>query len=126
MSTEKGKGQESARIEHCPRCNSTSTKNNMYFSKGKKIRVYIECAECGEFVARYTLTGYTSDKTYESLLQKLRFTRINSGKRTMKMIEGFEDNIRKEYEYVLELVRNDEDSRHIEEILANDFSIDED
>lgn len=114
--------RESARTEHCPACGSTSTKNNMYFCKGERLRVYIECAECGEFVARYTLSGYTSDKTYESILERLRHTRINSGKRTKRMVEGFGDEIREEYRHVLELIRKDEDERRIEEIIEEDFS----
>lgn len=111
---------ESVRTEHCPACGSTSTKNNMYFCKGQKVRVYIECSECGQFVARYTLAGYTSDKTYESILEKLRYIKINSGKRTKKLVEGFGEEVRDEYEHVLEMVRKGEDYRRIEEIIEED------
>ncbi|MBN2070047.1 MAG: hypothetical protein JW814_01215 [Candidatus Krumholzibacteriota bacterium] len=117
---EKKKGIERARVEHCPSCGSTLTKNNMFFSKGKRVRVYIECGECGEFVARYTLLSYTSDKSYESLLRKMRFTRTSSGKSTMKMVEGFEEDVKKEFEHVIALVRTNEDKRHIEDIILED------
>ena len=126
VTVEKEKGIESARVEHCPACNSVLTKNNIYFCKGKKPRVYIECGECGTFVARYTLLSYTSDKSYESLLRKMRFTRANSGKRTLKMVEGFEDDVKKEFEHVLKLVKTDEDKRHVEDIIAEDYSTEED
>ena len=126
MTVEKEEGIESARVEHCPACHSVLTKNNIYFCKGKKPRVYIECAECGKFVARYKLLSYTSDKSYESLLRKMRFTRANSGKRTMKMVEGFETSVKKEFEHVMCLVKTHEDKRHIEDIIAEDYATEED
>ncbi|MCK4538302.1 MAG: hypothetical protein KAV42_05840 [Candidatus Krumholzibacteria bacterium] len=121
MEKDRTTSSESARTEHCPNCDSTSTKNNMYFCKGEKIRVYIECAECGEFVARYTLSAYTSDKSYESLLRRLRFTRINSGKRAKNMVECFEDNVKTEFDHVLSLIKQNEDERMIENIIEEDF-----
>lgn len=96
-------------------------RNNMYFCKGEKIKVYVECAKCGEYVTRYTLSGYTSNKTYESLLRKLRFQRINSGKRTMETVQTFGKEVEEEYGHVRELIRIDEDSRIIEEIIEEDF-----
>ena len=115
------KGTESARLEHCPQCGAVETKNNVYFRKGKKIRIYIECAKCGQFVSRYTLSGYTSDKPYESILERMRTVRLNSGKRTLEMVEGFGDEVRGEYEHVLELIRTQEDNRKIEEIIEDDL-----
>jgi len=113
-------GDESARLERCPECGSCETKNNVYFRKGKKIRIYIECAKCGHFVSRYTLSGYTSDKSYESILERMRTIRLNSGKRTLDMVEGFGENVRGEYEHVLEIIKADEDERIIEEIIEED------
>ena len=112
---------ESARLEHCPKCGAVETKNNVHFCKGKKIRIYIECAKCGQFVSRYTLSGYTSDKPYESILARMRTIRLNSGKRTLEMVEGFGDDVRGEYEHVLELIRTQEDDRKIEEIIEDDL-----
>jgi hypothetical protein len=110
-------GTECARLEHCPKCGSVETRNNVYFRRGKKVRIYIECSRCGEFVSRYTLSGYTSDKTYESLLEKMRTIRLNSGKRTLDMVEGFGEDVKGEFEHVLELIRTREDERKIEEII---------
>jgi hypothetical protein len=114
-------GQEGARLEHCPACGSTEVKNNLYFCKGQPLRVYVQCSRCGEFVARYTLRGYTSDKTYESLLERLRFTRLTSGKRTLHIVEGFGSNIAREYQHVLDLVHTQEDQRRIEEIIEDEY-----
>ncbi len=121
MPVNKKKGSERARLEHCPKCGAIETKNNVYFRRGKKIRIYIECAKCGEFVSRYTLSGYTSDKPYESILARMRTIRLNSGKRTLDMVKGFGDEVRDEYEHVLEMISTQEDDRKIEEIIEDDF-----
>ncbi len=113
--------KETARTERCEHCGSTEMKNKMYFCKGKNIKVYVECAKCGKFVTRYTLSGYTSNKTYESLLRKLRFQRINSGKRTFITVQTFGKQVEEEFERVRELIRTDEDDRRIEEIIEEDF-----
>lgn len=116
----KGRG-ESARLEHCPECGGVETRNYVYFKRGDRIRVYNECARCGRFVSRYTLCGYTSDKSYESLLERMRHTRLTSGKRTMKIVEGAGEDVRLEFDRVRELVREDEDERKIEQIIQEDF-----
>ena len=121
MSESKNTGSESARLEHCMKCGSTEVRNNLYFCRGQRARVYVQCVKCGEYVARYTLGGYTSDEPYEALLQKLRFTRLTSGKRTFKMIEEFGEDIEEEFVHVLELIRTDEDQRRVEEIIEEDF-----
>ncbi|MFO7916350.1 MAG: hypothetical protein R6U43_11760 [Candidatus Krumholzibacteriales bacterium] len=113
--------RETARIERCEECGSTATRNNLYFLKGEYIKVYIECADCGAFVARYTLRGYTSNKTYESLLQKLRSSRFNSGKQTMRTIELFGREVKEEFDHVREIIKSDEDKRRMEQIIEEDF-----
>ncbi len=115
------KSRETARLEHCQECGSTSMKNEVYFCKGERVKVYVECAECGSFVSRYTLSGYTSSETYQSLLQKLRFQRINSGKRTMKTVQSFGRDVQEEFELVRQLIKTDQDARKMEEIIEEDF-----
>ena len=114
-------GQEGARLEHCPGCGSVDMRNNMYFCKGQPVRVYVQCASCGEFVARYTLRAYTSNKTYESLLRRMRSAKLTSGKRTLRIVEGFGEDVATEYKHVLDLVTTQEDQRRIEDIIAEDF-----
>jgi len=113
--------KETARVERCEKCGSTATKNNLYFLKGEYIKVYVECADCGAFVSRYTLRGYTSNKTYESLLQKLRSSRFNSGKRTLRTIELFGKEVEEQFDHVRKVIRSDEDKRRMEQIIEEDF-----
>ena len=118
----KGKsGSENVRVEHCMKCGGTTVRNNVYFHKGEPVRVYVQCAGCGEFVARYTLRAYTSDERYESLLRRLRFSKLNSGKRTLRIVEGFSEDVAAEFERVLELVRTSEDGRRMEQIIEEDY-----
>lgn len=121
MRQDECEGQERARLEHCPDCGSTEMRNNVYFCKGQPMRIYVQCAGCGEFVARYTLGGYTSNKTYESLLGRMRFTRLTSGKRTLHIVEGFGEDVATEYGRVLDLVKTQEDRRRIEDIIADEY-----
>jgi C4-type Zn-finger protein len=121
MNIDDKKSAESARIEHCPVCGAVETKNNVYFHRGKTIRVYVECAKCGNFVSRYTLSGYTSDKSYESLLEKMRSVRLNSGKRTLRLVEGFGEEVREEFEHVRSLIKEHEDVRKIENIIEDEL-----
>jgi len=116
--------KETARLEHCEHCGSTSMKNNMYFCKGDNIRVYVECEDCGRYVTRYTLSGYTSNKTYESLLRKFRFMRMSSGKRAMKTVESFGSEVEEEFAHVRDLIRTAEDERLIEEIIETEYESD--
>ncbi len=121
MDREDCQGRERARLEHCPECGSVEMRNNLYFCRGQRLRVYVQCSRCGGFVARYTLRGYTSDKTYESLLARLRDTRLTSGKRTLRLVEGFGESIAEEYKRVLDLIKTAEDQRRIEEIIEEDY-----
>lgn len=121
MSNESSEGQEGARVEHCPVCGSVDMRNNLYFCKGRPVKVYVQCSSCGEFVARHTLRAYTSNKTYESLLERMRFSKLSSGKRTLQIVEGFGEDIATEFQHVLELVKTHEDQRRIEDIIAEDY-----
>jgi hypothetical protein len=121
VDTDQCQGRERARLEHCPECGSVKMRNNVYFCRGQRLRIYVQCADCGEFVARYTLRGYTSDKTYESLLARLRDTRLTSGKRTLRIVEGFGAGVQEEYGHVLDLIKTAEDQRRIEEIIEEDY-----
>jgi hypothetical protein len=121
VSDENCGGQEGARLEHCPGCGSVDMRNHMYFCKGQPVRVYVQCSGCGEFVARYTLRAYTSNKTYESLLRRMRFAKLTSGKRTLRIVEGFGEDVAAEFQHVKDLVKTSEDQRKVEDIIAEDY-----
>lgn len=112
--------RERARMEHCMNCGSTSMKNNMYFLRGHDIKVYVQCAECGEYVASYVISGYASECSYEAYLRTLRYRRMSSGKRVLQKIRAFDDRVKAEYEHVIDMIRTGEDEHLIPEIIEEE------
>lgn len=108
---------ETAKLENCPVCKGVEHKNNVYIKEGEPVKVYVECANCGSFVARYTLLRYTSDKPYESLLRKLYCLRHSSGRNLLKEIEGFTTESGNEFEKVKLIVKDGREKRKVEEII---------
>ncbi|MEA3431759.1 MAG: hypothetical protein U9R01_03640 [candidate division WOR-3 bacterium] len=109
---------ETVKYETCPKCSSVDVKNNVYIKEGEPIRIYVECAKCGSFVARYTVAKYTSDKPYESLLQNLRKERFPGSRATAKMIEEFSTHVSEAFEHVKKLRDAIKEKRKVEEIIV--------
>ena len=59
--------------ERCPTCGHDAFRNNFLLKSGHHARVFVECAACGAFVARYILHAYV-DPNFDltSSLQRLR------------------------------------------------------
>ncbi len=107
---------ESAKRETCPKCKSTTLINNVLVKTGDNIRVYVECANCHSFVARYTLLTYTSDKPYEVLLRRLRCLEYASGKKALRELEEYNKFIEQEFTHAKSLVAHEE-TRTIEDLI---------
>ncbi|MFO7674925.1 MAG: hypothetical protein R6X12_01205 [bacterium] len=110
---------ESAKSDHCMNCNATSVTNLVHVRTGEPVRVYVKCNACGSYVARYTLSRYTSDQPYESLLRLLRQYAYASGKRCLEEVEEFGTAIRAEFERVERLVAASEEKRRVEEMIED-------
>lgn len=93
--------------------------NYVYVRTGEAVRVYIRCAECGTFVARYVLARYTSDEPYESLLRSLRELSYASGKRLLREVEEFGTMVAAEFERVQKLAREHPESRRVIELIRD-------
>ncbi len=109
---------ETVKYETCPKCSSADVKNNIYLKDRNTIMVYVECAKCGCFVARYTVKRYTSNKTYESLLQYLRNERLPGSRRAAKTIEEFSTTVEETFEHIKELRQSKDEKRKVEEIIS--------
>lgn len=112
---------DTAKLETCPICKSVDHKNNVYVKKGDKVKIHVECADCGSFVARYTLLRYTSDKPFETLLRKLRCFQLSSSRDVLKDVEAFGLEIASEFEYVRSLVKEKNEQRKVEELIDQTF-----
>ena len=108
---------EKVKRERCPVCGSVKMVNNFVKYEDGTIRVYVECSQCGSFVARYTLKRYTSNKPFESLLNFLRKP-TESGRDVLKNIEAFTKEIEEEYRRIKEKVKEKEEKQKIEEIIC--------
>jgi hypothetical protein len=67
---------DEVRRERCPSCDGDTFRNNFQLRTGHHARVFVECARCGAFVARYILHAYV-DPSFDlsSSLHALRRTR---------------------------------------------------
>jgi len=64
---------DAVRRERCPACGHDAFRNNFLLRTGHHARVFVECAACGEFVARYVLHAYVDPHfNLTSSLSRLR------------------------------------------------------
>ncbi|MBN2538235.1 hypothetical protein JXB37_08170 [candidate division WOR-3 bacterium] len=110
---------ESVKVEQCPQCHGRKMNNCAWVRTGEPVRVYVRCADCGAFVARYTLLRYTSEQTYESLLRNLRRFSYASGKRCLQEIEEFGTTVSAEFERVCRLADKQPEQRPIVELIRD-------
>ncbi|MEO0085141.1 MAG: hypothetical protein ABIK37_00770 [candidate division WOR-3 bacterium] len=109
---------ESAKAECCPKCHGTRMTNLVYVRTGQETCVYVKCADCGSYVARYVLARYTSDRCYESLLAGLRGFAHRSGKRCLEQIEEFGAMVAAEFERVQKLALENPHEQRVEEMIC--------
>lgn len=83
-------------VQKCQKCHSGSLKNILYREPGELDKVYVQCQECGEFVASYVISplGYFHNgKGFESFLRGInRSGEFMSGRR----IQGLFDKRKEE------------------------------
>ncbi|MBD3237696.1 MAG: hypothetical protein GF330_13415 [Candidatus Eisenbacteria bacterium] len=108
---------ERSKREHCPQCDSIQMYNYVHVVPGRDAEVFIECLECGAFVARYTLRAYTSEDPYRSYLRLMRQRHMSSGAATRKAVEQFRTELWNDYRRVKEMVQAAEESRSVEDLL---------
>ncbi len=83
--------------ERCPDCDSRAMNNLVYMRPGQCVHVFVECAECGAFVARYALREYTCDDPFRSFLRRMRRRQSSSGGEVSKDAAGHADQLRADY-----------------------------
>lgn len=111
---------EKLRREHCPSCKETNVENIVQLREGKPIRIYVRCAKCKTFVARYTLERYLSDKTYESYLNDLTPVRC-SGKNIKKEIDFLSEEVKDEFDRIGQTLNDREvKDKKIEDIIVEE------
>ncbi|MCP4545980.1 MAG: hypothetical protein GY835_05880 [bacterium] len=109
--------QLKSKREHCKNCNSTKMQNFILMEPGEDLRVFVECSECQEFVARYTLKFYTCEDPYRSFLRRMRHQRMSSGPAAAKASKAFSETLWEKFGKAKELAAAHEENRELEDIL---------
>jgi hypothetical protein len=115
-------GKVKAKKETCLKCGATEMENLVRIEEGKTLKVYVRCAKCKTFVARYLVSTYTSDMTYESLLRGLRTTQLSclDSRGSMRELEAFTGQVKSEFEKTERQVKTAPEERLIVEMLEED------
>jgi hypothetical protein len=107
--------------ETCLKCGATDLENLVRIEEGKPTKVYVRCAKCKTFVARYIISTYTSDMSYESLLRVLRTSQLAcyDCRGSMKELEAFSKQVQREFKQTEQQVETEPEDRLIVEILED-------
>jgi len=85
----------------CPKCDSRKTETFLYVEPSAPPRLFVRCAECGEFLARAAVSRYASFETYESVLHNFSHAQrrsFASAREINNLIEHFDEKVRANYE----------------------------
>ncbi len=78
-------------VQTCQACKSQNVKNILYRQEGERDRVFVECVNCGEFVASYKVGPmgyYHHGKGYDSFLRGLlRSGEFSSGRNIARLYQ---------------------------------------
>ncbi len=92
--------------EICPQCGNDTFKNNFLLKTGENARVFVECASCGHFVARYILRAYVDpDYDFSSTMWMIRSsTSEDSIRGVLNDLKGHQQRARTQFSEVQERI----------------------
>ena len=103
--------------ERCAQCDSAEMTNLVIVEPGEDMQVFVECAACNAFVARYTIKFYTCEDPYRSFLRQMRHRRMASGPALAKASANFSEELWSTYEKAKEMITSGEETSDLEDIL---------
>jgi hypothetical protein len=99
-------------LQRCQNCQSDTMKNILYRQEGERDRVFVQCANCNEFVASYKLGPmgyYHHGKGYDSFLRGLhRSGDFASGRNMANLFSKTKDEETAMFSRALDLLRKRE------------------
>ncbi|MDP6418911.1 MAG: hypothetical protein QF492_05590 [Candidatus Krumholzibacteria bacterium] len=98
-----------SKLESCPVCESAKLNNRVLVKPGEDPQIFVECASCEAFVARYLLKSYTCEDPYRSFLRQMRQQRMSSGALTRERQREFEDRLAEDLALARELSSSPEE-----------------
>ena len=102
-------------VQHCQKCNSAQLKNILLRENGEPDKVYVQCQNCGEFVASYIIAPmgyYHHGKGYESFLRGvIRSGEFSSGRNLQQIFVNRKESEVKKFEQAKKLLEFKEQDR---------------
>lgn len=102
-------------IQKCQACESDKLKNILYRQTGNADKVYVQCHDCGAFVASYEIAPrgyYHHGKGYESFIRGIsRGGEYMSGSRIKRLFTEHKEREIQNFEQVLELLKKREEKK---------------
>jgi len=99
-------------VQKCQFCESESMKNILVRHPGDPDKVYVQCNNCGEFVASYVIAPmgyYHHGKGYESFLRGIhRSGEFMSGRNVQRLFEERKETELNFFQKILEALRKKE------------------
>ena len=110
---------DSVKREACPSCGSHEVVNNHYLRDGHHDRVYVECAKCGAFIARYVLHAYVDPAfSFERFLAKARSEDFISGRNALSEFQVHQQRAKEQFDRVKELMAEGEATAPLRELFG--------
>lgn len=102
------------RHQTCLACHSKSLENIIVREAGRTQAIYVRCASCGKFVARYILKDYYHHgRTLDSLLQSTGQS-LESGREMLAEMQEREETAVAQFEKVIEALEHPEEPENRE------------
>ena len=110
---------DAVKREKCPSCGSRKVVNNHYLSEGHHDRVYVECADCSAFIARYVIRAYVDPAfSFERFLAKARKEDFISGRNALSEFQAHQERAREQFARVKHLLAEGEASDPLRELFG--------
>jgi hypothetical protein len=94
--------------QHCQFCDSEQMRNILVRKAGESDKVFVQCEQCGAFVASYVIAPlgyYHHGKGYESFLRSLhRSGEFMSGRNVQRLFEDRKEQDLEEFQEVLKAI----------------------
>jgi hypothetical protein len=109
---------ELVKKENCLRCGSIDVHNQVYLEDGRNIQIFVECAVCGNLIARYALKRYSTSERRFSFLEYYRKKGYFGGKRRRLKETGLnKKRIRDGWERAKKLISNQDTNPVVKELI---------
>lgn len=95
------------RHQTCLTCHSETLENIIVRDAGRTETIFVRCAKCREFVARYILKDYYHHgRSLDSLLQSNAANSADSGREMLSELKAREEIALEQYSKVMETLEN--------------------